>query len=108
MFLSINWNFTTFLGYQLGLTLLGTTFSLQFENETYELLNLNSTTALFQKEIIGLGEIGMGLGRVLVIVGLLLTNFSLDNILSVRLLLLAIASIPLLISTRNKSAILYS
>ncbi len=108
LFLGINWNFLTFLGYQLGLTLLGITFSLQFENSMYQLLNLNSTTMSYQKEIIGLGEICLGFGRLLVVGMLFLTNFTLENELYVRLLLLTIASIPLIISTRNKSAILYN
>lgn len=108
LFLGINWNFITFMGYQFGLTLLGITFSLQFENTTFELLNLDSLTNAYQKEIIGLGELCLGIGRLTIIGSLILTNFNFDNELYVRFLLLGIASIPLLISTRQKSAILHS
>jgi len=108
LFLGINWNFITFMGYQIGLTLLGITFSLQFENTTFELLNLDALTSSYQKEIVGLGEICLGLGRLAIIGLLIVINFNFDNELYVRLLLLGIASIPLLISSRQKSAILYT
>jgi hypothetical protein len=95
--LATNWNFATFLIYQLGLVILNATFAIHYESLTYDLLASDRECTSNKKELLGLGEIFIGLGR-LVPIGLLLAiNFSLEDNLVIQILFIAIASLPLII-----------
>lgn len=103
LMLATNWNFITFLVYQLGLVILNSTFAIHYETLTYDLLSENEIFSTHKKELLGIGEICIGIGRLIPLSILLLINFTLDNTLIIQLLFIAIASFPLIIISLLKS-----
>lgn len=103
LFLATNWNFFSFLVYQLGLVILNTNFSIHYENLMYDLLSSDIEISNHRREIISLGEIFLGLGRILPLLVLIFINFTMDNELILQILFILIATIPLLIINMLKS-----
>lgn len=103
LILATNWNFVTFLIYQFGLVILNTTFAIHYESLTYDLLSENEEFASNKKELLGLGEICIGIGRLIPLAILLLINFSLDDNIIIQILFITIASLPLVIINLLKS-----
>lgn len=101
--LATNWNFASFLIYQFGLVILNAAFFIHYENLTYAIISENEQFTVNKKELLGLGEICVGIGRLVPIAFLLLINFSLEHNLLIQILLIAIASLPLLIINLLKS-----
>lgn len=101
--LATNWNFATFLIYQFGLVLLNIAFSIHYENLTYAILSENELFIANKKELLGLGEICIGIGRLVPMAILLIVGFTLEDNLMIQVLLVAVASLPLLITALLKS-----
>jgi hypothetical protein len=98
-----NWNFATFLIYHFGLVLLNATFAIHYESLTYDLISENEEFASHKKELLGLGEICIGVGRFIPIYILLVSNFSFDDNSIIQILFIAIASMPLIIISLLKN-----
>lgn len=94
--LGTNWNFTTFLIYQLGLVLLNIAFSIYYEKTIYTVLQCPEYLDK-QENVLTSGEIILGIGRLLALFILVFANFSLENTNILRLVFVGIASIPLII-----------
>jgi MFS family permease len=105
--LATNWNFATFLIYQLGLVILNATFAIHYESLTYDLLASDGECASNKKELLGLGEIFIGIGRLVPLGLLLVINFSLEDNLVIQILFIAIASMPLIIINLLKNTSSY-
>lgn len=101
--LATNWSFATFLFYQFGLVLLNTSFSIHYENLTYSILSENEIFIANKKELLGIGEIFIGIGRIIPLGILLFIGFTLENNLLIQILFIAIASLPLLIISLLKN-----
>lgn len=101
--LATNWNFATFLVYQFGLVILNASFSIHYENLTYAILSENEVFANNTKELLGLGEICIGLGRVIPLFALLMMGFSFQDNLLIQVLFIMIASLPLIIISLLKN-----
>lgn len=97
--LATNWTLATFLLYQLGVVLLNASFSIHYEGLVYELINDNPEIADCVQSILRIGEVAIGLGRVIPLLFLLYFNFSFDNPLSLQLMFVGIAGIPLIITS---------
>lgn len=97
--LATNWTFATFLLYQLGVVLLNASFSIHYEGLVYELINNNQEISTNTEHILRMGEIAIGIGRVIPLSFLLFFNFSFDNPLSLQLMFIGIAGIPLIITS---------
>lgn len=95
--LATNWNFVAFMVYQLGLVLLNSSFSIHYENVIYSLIKDNPEIKESSSQVLSLGEIAIGVGRVLPLLALLVTGFDFDNTISLQILFVIIAGIPLLI-----------
>jgi len=94
--LGANWNFTTFLIYQLGLVLLNIAFSIYYEKTIYTVLQCPEYHGK-QEKVLASGEIVLGIGRLLALFILVFTDFALENTNILRLVFVGIASIPLII-----------
>ncbi len=103
LILATNWNFSSFLLYQLGLVILNTTFAIHYESLTYDLISESEEMQNNKKEILGLGEICIGLGRILPLIILSFVGFRMDDSLIIQVLFVAIASMPVIIISLLKN-----
>lgn len=94
--LGTNWNLSTFLLYQLGLVMLNITFSIYYEKRIYTVLQRVEYKDR-QEQLISMGEVFLGFGRLLVLLILIITGFSIDNLNMMKLVFVCIASIPLVL-----------
>ena len=102
--LSTNWNLESFLLYQVGLVVLNTTFSNHYEKMVYSIINESDEFIQHAKEIVGIGEVIIGAGRLLPLGILLGTHFTFSDDWVLRFVFIVIASMPLLImSVLNKT-----
>ncbi len=95
--LATNWNFIAFLVYQIGLVILNTSFAIHYENLIYSLIREDPEINNNSAQILSMGEIAIGIGRVLPLIILLISGFSFDNTISLQLLFVLISGIPLVI-----------
>ncbi len=102
--LSTNWNLQSFLLYQVGLIVLNTTFSTHYEKMVYSIINKSDEFVMHAKEVVGMGEVAIGFGRLIILAGLLVSNFTFSDDWVLRLIFIAIASMPLLIMNTLQGA----
>lgn len=101
--LATNWTMATFLVYQVGLVLLNSSFSIHYEATIYNMTRNNEDISQNLPRILSLGEIAIGVGRIIPLVILVLSNFTFDHPLMLQILFVVISTAPLLIlSTLNK------
>lgn len=101
--LATNWTMATFLAYQVGLVLLNSSFSIHYEATIYNMTRNNEDISQNLPRILSLGEIAIGIGRIIPLAILVLSSFTFDHPLMLQILFVVISTAPLLIlSTLNK------
>nr|MBP9702912.1 hypothetical protein [Candidatus Woesebacteria bacterium] len=108
LLLATNWNFIIFMIYQFAVVLLNSSFSLHYEGVIYRLVNDNEVIKDNMNQVLSLGEIAMGIGRITPLITLLLAGFSFDNPLMLQILFVLISVVPLLILNKLNSLIPHS
>ena len=108
LLLATNWNFIIFMIYQFAVVLLNSSFSLHYEGVIYRLVNDNEVIKDNMIQVLSLGEIAMGIGRITPLITLLLAGFSFDNPLMLQILFVLISVVPLLILNKLNSLIPHS
>ena len=108
LLLATNWNFIIFMIYQFAVVLLNSSFSLHYEGVIYRLVNDNEVIKDNINQVLSLGEIAMGIGRITPLITLLLAGFSFDNPLMLQILFVLISVVPLLILNKLNSLIPHS
>lgn len=102
LFLATNWNFTTFIIYQVVLVILTVIMSVSFDSFMATIIEEDSETASLRNELNGIGEFALNLGRFTPIFLLLLLHISFDNNLYLRIAFLVVAPLPLFIMSALK------
>lgn len=105
LLLATNWNFAVFMAYQFSMVILNSSFSLHYEGVIYSLTNDNQTIKDNMGRILSLGEVAIGLGRIIPLIILLVAGFSFDNPLMLQILFVIISVIPILILSKLGSII---
>lgn len=101
--LATNWTMVTFFAYQVGLVVLNSSFSIHYEATIYNMTRNNENVSQNLPRILSLGEIALGIGRIIPLVILVLSSFTFDHPLMLQILFVVISTAPLLvISTLNK------
>lgn len=108
LLLATNWNFIIFMIYQFAVVLLNSSFSLHYEGVIYRLVNDNEVIKDNMNQVLSLGEIAMGIGRITPLITLLVAGFSFDNPLMLQILFVMISVVPLLIVNKLNSLIPHS
>lgn len=108
LLLATNWNFIIFMIYQFAVVLLNSSFSLHYEGVIYGLVNDNEVIKDNMNQVLSLGEIAIGIGRITPLIALLVAGFSFDNPLMLQILFVMISVVPLLILNKLNSLIPHS
>lgn len=102
LFLAINWNFVTFVIYQMVLVVLNVIMAVSFDSFMASVIEENQETTNLRNELNGVGEFVLDLGRFTPILILLLLQISFNNNLYLRIAFLIVAPLPLLIMNTLK------
>lgn len=97
LLLGTNWNFTTFIIYQVINVLLNVVLAISFETFVADIIEENDITKELAHELNGVGELVLNIGRFLPITLLLILHFSVKDSLFLRVVFIAVSSIPLLV-----------
>ncbi len=101
--LATNWTMASFLAYQVGLVLLNSSFSIHYEATIYNMTRNNEDIRQNLTTILSLGELAIGLGRIIPLTILITNNFTFDHPLMLQILFVVISTAPILIlSTLDK------
>lgn len=108
LLLATNWSFVIFMLYQIVVVLLNSSFSLHYEGVIYSLVNENETIRVNISTVLAIGEIAMGLGRIVPLALLLIVGFTFENPTFLQILFILISVIPILILNKLSSIIPHS
>ncbi len=108
LLLAANWSLVIFMLYQIVVILLNSSFSLHYEGVIYSLVNENETIRANMSTVLAIGEIAMGLGRIVPLALLLIVGFTFDNPTFLQILFILISVIPILILNKLSSIIPHS
>lgn len=108
LLLATNWNFLFFMIYQIVVVLLNSSFSLHYEGIIYTLVNDNDLIRENMSSVLSMGELAMGVGRILPLILLLIAGFTFENPIILQILFIMISVMPLLILNRLGSIIPHS
>jgi len=100
--LATNWNFITFVSYQLVLVFLNVIMGVCFDGFVAGILEEDRLVSVVNNELNGIGEFVLNIGRFLPIFLLFLSNFSINNVLELRIVFILVSSIPLFIISALK------
>lgn len=100
--LATNWNFTAFIVYQLVLVFLNVIMNVSFDGFMAGILEEDGSISTVNNELNGIGEFVLDIGRFLPIFLLFLINFSVNNILELRIVFILVSSIPLFVISALK------
>lgn len=106
--LATNWNFMAFVIYQVVLVFLNVIMGVSFDGFIAGILEEDSSVSLVNNELNGIGEFVLDIGRFLPIFLLLLINFSVSNILELRIIFILVSSIPLFVISALKKTQAFS
>lgn len=95
--LATNWNFITFVIYSLVLVLLNVIMGVSFDGFVAGILEEDGSVAAVNNELNGIGEFVLDIGRFLPIFLLFILNFSINNVLELRIVFILVSSIPLFV-----------
>ena len=108
LLLGTNWNFATFLIYQIVNVLLNVVLAISFETFMADIIEENEITKELSRELNGIGELAVDIGRFLPIIALFLLQFSITNTMYLRIVFIAVSSIPLLVINALKKTEVFS